>query len=144
MMVSLLDSDGGCGWRNVSSKIRSNIPNTRKFCCSRCSLCSQKTISIHSSPPPELGAQGQRLQPGLLDNRVDCFFLPASAVVMADHIPGRDDRGPLHWRFCWLGSEVVDAHPKPTRHMPMCLNKMTAGGGISDFAGLDMQISISA
>jgi hypothetical protein len=37
-------------------------------------------------------------------------------VKIADHVPGRDDGGPLGRRFCWSGSKVVNDHPKPTQH----------------------------
>ncbi len=65
------------------------------------------------------------------DDEVDCFVEPSSFVVMADHDPGRDDGGPLGWRFCWSGWEVVGNHLEPTWRTPMRRDTATAGGGIS-------------
>ncbi len=59
----------------------------------------------------------------------------ASVMVMADHDPGRDDRGLLGWRFCWLGLEVIGDYPKPTRRMPMPRDITTAGGDASGNVG---------
>jgi hypothetical protein len=69
------------------------------------------------------------------DDEDNCFVKPASFVVMADHNPGRDDGGPLGWRFCRSGWEVVGDHPKPTQCMPMRRDKATAGGGVSGAVG---------
>ncbi len=69
------------------------------------------------------------------DDKDDCFVEPASFVVTADHDPGRDDGGPLGWRFCWSGWEVVGDHPEPTWRTPMHCNTATAGGGISGAVG---------
>ncbi len=69
------------------------------------------------------------------NNEDDCFVEPASFVVTTDYDPGRDDGGPLGWRFCRSGWEVVGDHPKPTRHTPMRCDAATAGGGVSGTVG---------
>jgi hypothetical protein len=53
------------------------------------------------------------------NNEVDWFVVPASFMVMADHNPGRDDRGPSGWRSCQSGLVVVDDHPKPMQRTLM-------------------------
>jgi hypothetical protein len=78
------------------------------------------------------------------DDVDDCFVAPASFMVMADHDPGRDDGGPLGWRFCWSGLEVVGDYPKPTRHTSMRHNTTTAGGGASGIVGPAGQTSNQA
>ncbi len=78
------------------------------------------------------------------NDKDDCFVEPASFVVTADHDPGRDDGGPLSQRFCWSGWEVVGNHPEPTRHMPMCRDTATAGGGVSGAVGPAGQTSDQA
>ncbi len=65
------------------------------------------------------------------DDGDNCFVVPASFVVMADHDPGRDDGGPLGWRFCWSGSEVVGNYPEPTRHTQMHCDTTTVCEGTS-------------
>ncbi len=72
------------------------------------------------------------------------FVKPASFVVMADHNPGRDDGGPLGWRFCQSGWEVVGNHPKPTRRTPMRRDIATAGRGVSGTVGPAGQTSDQA
>ncbi len=74
----------------------------------------------------------------------NCFIELASFVVTTDHNPGKDDRGPLGWRFCRLGWEVVGDHPEPTRHMPMRRDTATAGGGVSGAVGPAGQTSNQA
>jgi hypothetical protein len=73
------------------------------------------------------------LDPG--NDEDDCFVEPASFVVTTDHNPERDDRGPLGWRFCRSGWEVVGNHPKLTGHTSMCSDTATAGGGVSGAVG---------
>jgi hypothetical protein len=69
------------------------------------------------------------------DEEDDCFVEPASSMETADHDPGRDDGGPLGWRFCQSGWEVVGNHPEPTRRTPMRRDTATAGGGVSGAVG---------
>ncbi len=78
------------------------------------------------------------------DDEDDCFVEPASFVVTADHDPGRDGGGPLGWRFCWLGWEVVGDHPEPTCHTPMRRDTATAGRGVSGTVGPAGQTSDQA
>jgi hypothetical protein len=78
------------------------------------------------------------------NDKDDCFIEPASFVVMADHDPGRDDGGPLGWRFCRLGLVVVGNHPKPVWHTPMHRGTATAGGGVSGTVGPAGQTSDQA
>jgi hypothetical protein len=78
------------------------------------------------------------------DDEDDCFVVPASFVVTADHNPGRDDRGPLGQRFCRLASEVVGDYPKLTRRTLMHLDTTTVGGGTSGIEGLAGQTSNQA
>jgi hypothetical protein len=78
------------------------------------------------------------------NNEDDCFVAPASFVVTADHNPGRDDGGPLGWRFCCLGLEVDGNYPKQTRRMPMRCNRTAVGGGNSGIEGLAGQTSNQA
>jgi hypothetical protein len=78
------------------------------------------------------------------NNEDDCFVEPASFVVTADHDPGRDDGGPLCWRFCRSGWEVVGDHPKPTWRTPMHRDTATAGGGVSGAVGPAGQTSDQA
>jgi hypothetical protein len=37
------------------------------------------------------------------DNKDNCFVVPDSFMVTADHDPGKDDGGPLGRRLCRLG-----------------------------------------
>jgi hypothetical protein len=69
------------------------------------------------------------------NNEDDCFVKPASCMVMADHDPRRDDRGPLGRRFCWSGWEVVGDHPELTWRTPMRRDTATTGGGVSGTVG---------
>ncbi len=78
------------------------------------------------------------------DDEDNCFVAPASFMVMADHNPRRDDRGPLGQRFCQLGLEVVGNYPKPTSCTPMCHDTNNVGGGTSDVVQLAGQTSNSA
>ena len=72
------------------------------------------------------------------------YVVPASIVVTADHGPGRDDGGPSGRRFCWLGSKVVNNHPKPTRRTLMPHNTKNTGRSTSDVSQLVGQTSDSA
>jgi hypothetical protein len=78
------------------------------------------------------------------NNKDDCFVAPASFVVTADHNPGRDDGGPLVWRFCRLGSEVDSDYPKQTWRTPMHCNTTTVGRGDSGIEGLARKTSDQA
>jgi hypothetical protein len=69
-------------------------------------------------------------------NKDDCFVAPASLVITADHNPRRDDGGPLGWRFCQSGSEVVGDYPEPTRHTLIRHNTNCVGEGASDVVQL--------
>ncbi len=89
---------------------------------------------------PEHGANA--FDPGY--DKDDCFVKPTSFVVTADHDLGRDDGGPLGWRFCRSEWEVVGNHPKPTRCTPMRRNTATAGGGVSGAVGPAGQTSNQA
>jgi hypothetical protein len=78
------------------------------------------------------------------DHEDNCFVVPTSFVVTADHNPGRDDGGPLGRRFCWLGSEVDGNYPKLTWHMAMHRDTTTVGRDVSDGEGLAEQTSNQA
>ncbi len=71
----------------------------------------------------------------------DCFVVPTSFMVTADHDPGRDGGGPLGWRFCRSGSMVVGNYPKLTWRTPMRHDTENVGGGTSDVVQLAEQTS---
>jgi hypothetical protein len=75
------------------------------------------------------------------NDKDNCFVKPASFVVTADHNPGRDDGGPLGWRFCRSGWEAVGNHPKPTQCTPMHHDTKNVGGCASDVVQLAGQTS---
>jgi hypothetical protein len=70
------------------------------------------------------------------NDREELLRPAASFVVTADHDPGRDDGGPLGWRFCRSGPEVVHDYPEPTWRTRMRHNTKNIGGGASDVVQL--------
>jgi hypothetical protein len=99
-------------------------------------------VAYTAAPLQNWEHRADAFNPG--NNKDDCAVAPASFVVTADHNPGRDDGGPLGWRFCWPGSEVVGNYPKPTRRTPMHHDTKNVGGGASGAVQLAGQTSDSA